>query len=759
MTLSPAISTLLRPASAKVSRVLLIYILPSLLVFYVILSGLWLVPDNFAGMYGNHDGHWASWSGRGILEWSGFLDFSPFSPLVGTGSLFAPNLPWLNPGALALAIPAPLGVRHLVSMLIYLAELSASLYLLYRHLEFSREQSFLATLLYICIFFIPFWGVSLALPWYSLAPTNAHLIAAMNVATIALIRVGCGGLYSRLIFGLVLVAALFIAFASGPVHSNTYVPVYAVLWIAFLIPVRAQRRAVLWRCGAIVCALLVLGLIGVPSYLAATATVSAREANLPPMFHVGWQLLSPAYWQELIVSLPVCGVDLQLMCPSRIIGWFEIAILLGAVVLAFAGSGVRRRYGVTIIVLLASIHFYALLSMQAVLGPLHVVSTPFLMWAFFPVAAPAAIAAGGAVADWLFGRRVASSPWMAASASCLIAAVALFVWVRFIEPYQPRLPGRGPFGLPPIAHIPAKKGAIVDYLQQHIGLKPGGEFRGYAATFLGAPDGLIRKSTGATGEAMGWADYLAARDIMANHFGNSFQMMDLWNSDIPTFEEYGQWVTKQMYYFNRDLLAQPYPFPNTLLVYVFRPRLLRALGVRFIIADGTLSDPSIELVMTEAGQGGARVNLYEIKGANLGQFSPTQLTWVGDYAAAVAALREPRDWENRAVLLGPPEREPGLVPASRSRLLATKGGYRLTASAPGSAMVVLPVQFSHCWRMETANGADSPRILRANVVQTGILFKDNVDARLRFDFEPWRTSCRFRDARDLALFGFKEPTR
>ena len=165
------------------------------------LAGLWLVPDNFAGMYGNHDGHWASWNARGILEWGGFLDFSPFSPLTGTGSLFLPNLPWLNPGALALAIPAPLPLRHLASMLVYLAELSASLYLLYRHLEFSREQSFLATILYICIFFIPFSGFTLALPWYTLAPVNAHLIAAMNVATIALIRVGYERLAFKLLFG------------------------------------------------------------------------------------------------------------------------------------------------------------------------------------------------------------------------------------------------------------------------------------------------------------------------------------------------------------------------------------------------------------------------------------------------------------------------------------------------------------------------------------------------------------------------------
>ena len=31
--------------------------------------------------------------------------------------------------------------------------------------------------------------------------------------------------------------------------------------------------------------------------------------------------------------------------------------------------------------------------------------------------------------------------------------------------------------------------------------------------------------------------------------------------------------------------------------------------------------------MTEAGKGGAQVNLYEIKGANLGQYSPTHVIW------------------------------------------------------------------------------------------------------------------------------------
>src|SRR5262249_29570588 len=138
-----------------------------------------------------------------------------------------------------------------------------------------------------------------------------------------------------------------------------------------------------------------------------------------------------------------------------------------------------------------------------------------------------------------------------------------------------------------------------------------------------------------------------------------------------------------------------------------------------------------------------------------GQFSPIQLVWAANYGAAVKMLRDEDDLERRVVLLGEPEPQPRLAPASRARLTAIRDGYHLTAAAPGTAMLLLPVQFSHCWRIEEVNHGDSPRIVRANIVQTGILFADTVDLTLRFDFEPWRTSCRFEDARDLSRFDFK----
>jgi hypothetical protein len=179
------------------------------------------------------------------------------------------------------------------------------------------------------------------------------------------------------------------------------------------------------------------------------------------------------------------------------------------------------------------------------------------------------------------------------------------------------------------------------------------------------------------------------------------------------------------------------------------------LGVRFVIADGTLADPAIDHVMSEPGKAAAIVNLYEIKGANLGQFNPTQIIWAADYRTAVRELRGPVDLAERVVLLGTPERLPALSAATQARLVAVRDGYQVTASATGSAMLVLPVQFSHCWQVTTGTDAQPPRLFRANVVQTGVLFKDKVDVRLRFDFEPWRTSCRFRDGDDLVQFAIK----
>ena len=200
-------------------RTLMTYILPLAITGYVILCGLWIVPDHLFGMYGNIDGKWGAWNARSILDWSSFLNFSPYSPLTGTGTLFLPNLPWLNPGALALGIPAAIEYKYLFSYLIYLIELTVPMYLVFSELEIKKEYAFMAVLLYLSFFFIPYNSISGVPSWYSLGPFYCHQAAAMNLATVALLR--CGKFTLRI--SLVWVWCLLHAYSAHfrPVRSPT----------------------------------------------------------------------------------------------------------------------------------------------------------------------------------------------------------------------------------------------------------------------------------------------------------------------------------------------------------------------------------------------------------------------------------------------------------------------------------------------------------------------------------------------------------
>ncbi len=120
--------------------------------------------------------------------------------------------------------------------------------------------------------------------------------------------------------------------------------------------------------------------------------------------------------------------------------------------------------------------------------------------------------------------------------------------------------GEGVLGFRPIAHTHVRKGPIHQYLEQHIALAPGKEFQGYVGLYLGADDGFMRKLLPLPNEALAHETYIHARGILAKEFGNMFQLTDLWNSNIPTFEDYGQWVTKQMFMFDSDLLARDEDF-------------------------------------------------------------------------------------------------------------------------------------------------------------------------------------------------------
>jgi hypothetical protein len=757
-------------------RFLMTYILPIAITGSVIVWGLWIVPDDLYGMYGNIDGKWGSWSARSVLEWSTFLDFGPYAPLTGAGSPLLPNLPWLNPGAFTLGIPTALEYRHLFSYIVYLIELTVALYMLFRELEMEREYAFLAVLLYVAFFFLPFNAVSGAWQLYSLGPFYCHQFAMMSLATVALLRFGLSTFRLNLVWGVIFVICLFIAFASAPISNLFYVPVYAALWGIVSLSSRVDRRAVLLRLGLLTLTVGIFSVIGLPSYMLVTADVSARDNVIPPFLHPGMALLTLEYWAKLLSRFSTCSghQGYVLICPSMTpVAWVQIAALVGGAVMIVFDKGRRRALAITVITMIALLHFYFLLGLDQVLGRVAILGYHYMYWTLFPLLFAVPVATVATLVRLQPWSQASVSRWIPAVASTGISIVFLVIFVEIISVRQPRVAGTGPLGLPPIAHAQVRRGPIHQYLEKHIALAPGKAFGGYAGLHLAAKDGFVRKHFMSAGtdnlyvgrsadlvrrpflssNAMGHLVYVYARSLLSTQFGNMFQLTDLWNSNIPTLEDYGQWLTKQMFVFNADLLARPEDFVDPTGVathlYKFAPGILAMLGVRYVISDGTLDGPSVAEILSETSPAETTLHLYEIRNANLGNWSPTRVVIADGYDSAASAVEEIQP--DTVILLEPMALPLDLAPAQQARLTVVKGGYHITARSAGASLLILPVQFSHCWQL-MAEPESKGSVFRANLVQTGIFFRDRIDAELWFGFGLSNSSCRRQDADDMSEY-------
>src|SRR5262249_10237384 len=72
------------------------------------------------------------------------------------------------------------------------------------------------------------------------------------------------------------------------------------------------------------------------------------------------------------------------------------------------------------------------------------------------------------------------------------------------------------------------------------------------------------------------------------------------------------------------------------------------------------------------------------------------------------------------------------------------------------SLIVLPIQYSRCLSLV---GADSARLLRTNLLVTGLLFSGEIDADLVYTFGFFRAGCRRADHDDLLALGYAGDVR
>jgi hypothetical protein len=233
----------------------------------------------------------------------------------------------------------------------------------------------------------------------------------------------------------------------------------------------------------------------------------------------------------------------------------------------------------------------------------------------------------------------------------------------------------------------------------------------------------------------------------------------LWADGVPTTNEYGQLVTPQAIYFihqlfNRDLSSDLNwfrPWINTggaAFPVLFRT--FRALGVRYVggyeqfEVAGMEGFRSASFPRRPPGNPPGLWVLYEIPDVNVGDYSPTEVTTARSAAEIVAALGAANFDFTRQAVLSAEVRDP-LVPARDMKLSVIRGGLHVSGHSDGTSLVVLPQQFSHCLRARDGN----VRLVRANLIMTGVIFSDDVDTDIVLDYGIFTPGCRWSDLADI----------
>jgi hypothetical protein len=298
----------------------------------------------------------------------------------------------------------------------------------------------------------------------------------------------------------------------------------------------------------------------------------------------------------------------------------------------------------------------------------------------------------------------------------------------------------------PIAPTP-----ITSYLVSKIASAPGQDFRGLVATFNGYVD-------------INTVDVDRLQDgNLWYAIGNDHRDVGLWHFHIPTLLQYSPFITPPYFLLLTEFASRPTDIQvrDWIVLTRINERMLKLWGVRYIITDFDPGIGSLVLEMKvpdkhELPQKQAELfsnishpspiqRLTELDAPNLGNYSPTEIRHATNFASGLMIMREP-DFDGRHIVVTDESLPGGFLPATASRLTLTKSGFMIHASSTGQSVLVLPIQYSHCWTALDPH----VQLFRADLMQLGIRFTGTLDAELVFRFGPlFAGRCRLEDVYDM----------
>ena len=747
-----------------------IFIFFSLAFFFALfLIGWYKAPSQYIwGLYTDIDGQFAEWYSRALFSWSFPFSMSNINPFEGMVSLFFPNNIWLNPGALFLSLPLERIWTYLFSYGFYLIEVSFSIYLLARALNLSRIQAIVTMQAFAFFLFPPFTAYTHAVSFFSGAPFNAHLAALLNLSLVLFIKIGKGSYAFNFLKVILILFLFFVAVYSGPFTLLTFFPCYGIVALGILIQsiFNSDKKieTFLWKTSPLILLLPIVFILDIHTYFSSTSKYVSRaliDYNSVP--HLNFFEYLKIIFQTLkeykFCAYPQSSVFcIQTNYP---VSFFHLFAILGGIFACFIRS--YRWIAIGFIIIFLFPEAVSILIHSGLFPKLSMIHPSFYLWSAYPFFA-IFFTLFFSLSWKMFGiifridffisrlKEKTAVPMgnLILSGTLIVSIIPLFGFyvIKAIELYKPHpLPS-------------ANKTEIISYLENAISLQPNSTFKGYAISYLGAEGGGIRPHLKLEKNYLDSSVmYTKSREYLKEHYNNWHMLADLWNYKIPTLEEYGQWITIPLFVFIAEMLSKPDAqfFISNLNLFSLNYDVLKLLGVRFIITDSQLSDSTFQQRIKLYKEGAVPLYLYEILNPNLGNYSPTE-TIVLTSAKEIFNLFKQKDFNfEKSVVLQQLNLPKNLSKAKNAKIRFNKDRISVESISNGFSLLVLPIQFSHCYKIIQNETHPHTKIMRANIVQTALLFKDRLNVDLVFDYGMvGNASCREEDLNDIQLLGLTD---
>ncbi len=665
------------------------------------------------------------------------------NPFQGMGNVFFPFNMNLVP---AFMIPALFSSGHVfpvLSFVIFAVELFLSTYLLGRMAGLYVTTVLTASWLMV-ILSLPFVWPPLLNSTYALVPNCIDVIMGQSVLFWAFLNIGAANQVKNFVGFCLLIAVPGYLILANPLVVIIIAPTVAMGFLFFLVSSQA-RRVFIIRLAAIVSCLAMLGIGGFMEFLLGNTLYTV-----------------PSFYADELMGHQSSLYHASLLFQSETFSLVSPALVLlsipGAVIVAISGRGASR--------ILSVLHLT--LTVIAVCGG-YAIITYLPGWrgpqmSYFEMSIWPTYCLFATVAVWTVGAALARAAqpflsrlqvirslnhWCAAIfrgwhprqrlALLLVAAVVLFQAIiaagsSWVE-----------------TDYPPAETSIIRILQSEIGLVPGSMYRGSVATFTG----------GNPSSGISWFDQHTYDATLIRDYGNDHRLVGLWHYGIPTLAEYSQYITPPLYLVLSRLMARPIDsqIRNIVVTTVVNVNLLQSLGVRYVITNIVLNQGLILRDSLHGVKDSKTLYLYELPSPNLGNYSPVHVIKVDDASQALTVLKRGMDFKTQVVSAA--ELPDKLVPATAMSMMFDRGEARIKAESPGTSLLLLPIQYSHC--LQSSMATDSSigiRVIRANLAQAGVVFSGSLDLVLRFRTGPFgNESCRLRDVEDVKLLNMQEAAR